>query len=88
MVHALPVYVRCTVGRKLGLIREQISNTFMALARFPCVVGTPNEVAEKSDTISGVHTPGIWTLTYAAWAHGIPSRSNASIGCYERESNA
>src|SRR5712691_4653261 len=43
--------LRWTVRRKLCPLSDQISNTFIALIQFPCVVGTPNRDTEKSVAI-------------------------------------
>src|SRR2546425_8856489 len=43
-----PFCLQCTVRRKLCPLTGQISKTFMALIRFPRVVGTADTDTEKS----------------------------------------
>src|SRR5713101_4843744 len=42
-----PLYLQCTVERQLCPLRDYISNTFMALMQFHCVVATPDRDTEK-----------------------------------------
>src|SRR5262245_56882316 len=59
-----PWYVRCTLRKPLGPLRAQMAKTFMALTRFPGVVGTPDRNTEKSVGIEGIvhQSPGLRVL--------------------------